>query len=108
MADDPRTPQDFGAQFKGFMEQMARQAPAEEPFFRRRLREHFGSDPSKLTIVAEKFDEMEHPNVHLAVEAFTTAPGRSAEVLGVSSETLSFGSVGFAQLVANERGGLMG
>ena len=36
------------------MEQMARQAPAEEPFFRRRLREHFGSDPAKFAIVTEK------------------------------------------------------
>jgi hypothetical protein len=50
MADSPISPKDFGASFKGFMEQMAQQARAEEPFFRRRLREHFGSDPATQTI----------------------------------------------------------
>ena len=38
---DPISPKDFGASFKGFMEHMTRQAPAEEPFFRQRLRAHF-------------------------------------------------------------------
>jgi hypothetical protein len=105
MADDPISPKDFGASFKGFMESMARQAPTEEPFFRQRLREHFGTDPSKLTIVAEKFSEANHPNVHLAIEAFTTTPGRTFELLGISSDSPAFMGITLAQLISP--GGMM-
>ena len=52
MGDSPISAKDFGASFKTFMEQMSRESPADEPFFRRRLREHFGADPSKFSIVA--------------------------------------------------------
>jgi hypothetical protein len=105
MADDQISPKDFGASFKGFMESMARQEPAEEPFFRQRLRDHFGADPSKLTIVAEKFSEANHPNVHLAIEAFTTAPPRTFELLGISTDTAAFMGITLAQLVSS--GGMM-
>src|SRR5262245_48198012 len=107
MADDnPISPKDFGASFKGFMEQMARQSPAEEPFFRQRLRDHFGSDPSKFAIVSEKISDANHPNLHLAIEAFVTAPGRTFELLGVSSEASAFMGINLAQLVSGG-GGMM-
>ena len=61
MGDSPISPKDFGASFKTFMEQMSRESPADEPFFRRRLREHFGADPSKFSIVAEKFAHWRFP-----------------------------------------------
>jgi len=100
MGDTPISPKDFGASFKTFMEQMARASPAEEPFFRRRLREHFGADPAKYSIVAEKFSDANHPNLHLAIEAFVTAPGRSHELLGISSDRASFMGIELAQLVS--------
>jgi hypothetical protein len=103
MADQPISPQEFGASFKGFMEQMARDSPTEEPFFRQRLREHFGADPSKLTIVSEKFSDANHPNVHLAIEAFTTGAGRTFELLGISTEAPAFMGVTFAQLISPGR-----
>ena len=105
MADSPISPKDFGASFKGFMEQMARQSPTEEPFFQKRLREHFGADPAKFAIVAEKVSDANHPNLHLAIEAFVTAPGRSFELLGISSQTAQFMGMNLAQLVAG--GGAM-
>jgi len=105
MPDNPISPKDFGASFQGFMEQMARAAPAEEPYFRQRLHEHFGADPSNLTIVAEKFSEANHPNVHLAIEAFTTAPGRTFELLGISTDSPAFMGISFAQLISP--GGMM-
>ncbi|HEU0037213.1 MAG TPA: AAA family ATPase [Kofleriaceae bacterium] len=107
MADIPISPKDFGASFKGFMEQMAREAPGEEPFFRRRLREHFGSDPSKFAIVTEKIGEANHPNLHLAIEAFVSEPGRTYELLGVSTDPTSFIGISLAQLVSGG-GGVMG
>ena len=102
---DPISPTDFGASFKGFMEQMARQTPPEEPYFRRRLLEHFGSDPAKLAIVTQKFSDADLPNVHLAVEAYTLAPERSCELLGISSDAPAFMGISFAQLISP--GGMM-
>jgi len=107
MADSPISPKDFGASFKGFMEQMVRQAPTEEPFFKRRLRDHFGADPAKFAIVAEKISDANHPNLHLAIEAFVTAPGRTFELLGVSSEGASFMGISLASLVSGS-GGMRG
>lgn len=106
MADDsPISPKDFGASFKSFMEQMVRESPDEEPFFRRRLREHFGTDPSKLTIVAEKFSEADHPNLHLAMEAFVTSEGRTHELIGISSDAAPYMGISLTQLVSG--GGAM-
>ena len=107
MGDTPISPKDFGASFKTFMEQMARESPDEEPFFRQRLREHFGADPAKFAIVTERFSDANHPNLHLAIEAFVTAPGRSYELLGISSDRASFMGLDLAQLVAGG-GGMMG
>ena len=106
MADTPISAKDFGASFKGFMEQMAREEPAEEPFFRKRLGEHFGSDPSKLAIVGETLSDANHPNLHLAVEAFVSEAGRTYELCGVSSDTAAFMGINIAQLVST--GGRMG
>jgi ATPase family associated with various cellular activities (AAA) len=105
---DPISPDDFGASFKGFMQQMASQGPSEEPFFRRRLTEHFGADPSKLTIISEKFTDSDHPNLHLAIDGFVTSEGRTHELLGLSGEIVPFGGVSLATLVAPGGTGLMG
>src|SRR5688572_20541703 len=105
MGDSPISPKDFGASFKTFMEQMSRESPADEPFFRRRLREHFGADPSKFAIVAEKFTDANHANLHLAVESFANAEARSHELLGISSEGISYGmGVNLAQLISGASG----
>lgn len=101
MGDSPISPQDFGASFKTFMEQMSREGAAEEPFFRRRLTAHFGADPSKFSIVAEKFSDANHANLHLAIESFATAEGRSHELLGISaSDSMGYLGISLAQLIA--------
>lgn len=100
MADTPISPKDFGASFQTFMEQMAREHPREEPFFRGKVREHFGADPSKLAIVAEKFNVSDHANLHLAIEAFVTAPERTFALVGITSEAAAFMGISLAQLVS--------
>lgn len=104
MADTPMSPKDFGASFKNFMEQMVRESPAAEPFFRRRLHDHFGTDPSKLTIVVEKFSDADHPNLHLAIEGFIAAQGRTHELIGISSDAAAFMGISLAQLVSGSGG----
>ena len=63
------SPTDFGASFKGFLDQMSAAAPAEEPVFRRRLREHFECEPNELPTLSEKFPAHDHANLHSALEA---------------------------------------
>jgi hypothetical protein len=106
MADSPISPKDFGASFKGFMEQMARQSPAEEPFFRQRLHEHFGADPAKFAIVSEKISDANHANLQLALDAFVSDRGRTFELLGISSEAAAYMGITLAHLISGG-GGMM-
>src|SRR5205823_320530 len=96
-----------GASFKAFLDQMASQGPAEEPVFLRRLRDHFGKDPTTMPIVAEKFENYEHVNIHVAIEDFLAQPGRSAEIVGIIQEQRYFGT-SLSDLVSSGRSGLMG
>jgi hypothetical protein len=101
------SPTDFGASFKGFMEQMAAQAPTEEPIFLCLLRDHFGKEPSTLPIVAEKFEKYDHPNLHVAIEDYLAQDGRSAEIRGIVSSD-HFGGPSLSALVAPAGASLLG
>ncbi len=93
-------PDEFGASFKDFIDQMRSQKkPEEAPFFVRKLRDHFGTDPSKLPVVGEPILAYDHPNLHSAIEEYLSAGNRSAEVLGVVGLNGFMGS-GLADLVA--------
>ncbi len=93
-------PDEFGASFKDFIDQMRSQKkPDEAPFFVRKLRDHFGTDPSKLPVVGEPILAYDHPNLHSAIEEYLSAGNRSAEVLGVVGLNGFMGS-GLADLVA--------
>ncbi|MHC4092759.1 MAG: AAA family ATPase [Planctomycetota bacterium] len=50
--------------------------------FRQRLQEHLERDPTGLEVVKEQFPSFDHPNLHLAIEAFLEADGRRAEIVG--------------------------
>ena len=97
-------PDEFGASFNDFMEQMRSQKkPEEAPFFVRKLRDHFGAEPSGLPIVSQSVIGHDHPNMHSAIEAYIAAGNRSAEILGVVGLNGFMGN-GLADLVA-PRGG---
>ena len=49
------SPDELGASFKGFLDQMSRAAQAEEPVFRRRLRDSFQCESNELPTSSEKF-----------------------------------------------------
>ena len=67
---------DFGAAFKGFLEQAATGVPPEEPVFARRFREHLGVDPTTLEIVSQQFEVTDRPNVQVALDAYLEGEGR--------------------------------
>jgi hypothetical protein len=82
----PINPEEFGASFKDFLDQMRSQkkpTAAEEPFFVRKFREHFASEPASLPVVSQMFPKHDHVNLHNAIEGYVSHGGRSAELLGV-------------------------
>jgi hypothetical protein len=109
MADGDRlTPGDFGAAFKGFLEQTVSQAPPPDPFFRSKLSQHFGQNPTSLPTVVETFARHNHPNLQLALDGYLAEGGRTTELLGVSTEHKRMMGVSLGDLVAPARTGLMG
>jgi hypothetical protein len=99
--------QDFGASFQDFMKQMASQAPAGDPPFVSRLRDHFGQDPATLPVISEKFQEHDHPNLQQAINAWLAGSDRSAEMLGIIDDRSYFG-LSLARLVAPRQASMMG
>jgi len=108
MADD-KSIENFGASFKGFLDHMAAQAPAEEPVFLRILREHFNTEPAAFPIVGETFEGADHPNLQRALDAYLSERGRSSRLIGMTGDqAFSYGMVGLAQLIMPAKGGLWG
>jgi hypothetical protein len=93
-------PEEFGASFQGFLDQMrSHKKPDEAPFFVRKLEEHFETNPASLPLVSHLFAKLDQANLHTAMEAYLAAEGRSADVLGVVG-LHGFGSKGLAELLA--------
>src|SRR6266566_1073600 len=100
---------EFGVAFKGFLEQAAAHAPVEEPFFARRLNEHFGRDPGELPVVGQGFPSRDQPNLQRALDTFLASNDRWADLVCVVSTYKRFNGIGLADLVSKqERNGLMG
>jgi hypothetical protein len=98
---------DFGVSFKGFLDQISAEAPAEEPVFRRRLMEHFGCDPKELPALSEKFHAYEHANVHMALEAEFSGGDCKVTTYGVMSPQPYLNPT-ISMLAAPAKAGFMG
>jgi hypothetical protein len=101
------SPTDFGASFKGFLDQMSAAAPPEEPVFRRRLRDHFGCEPNELLTLSEKFPAHDHANLHSALEAEFSSADCSVATFGVINPHPYMGTT-LSTLAAPAKAGLMG
>lgn len=82
---------DFAASFKGFMDTVVAQAPKQEPIFLKRLREHFGDEPSRFPIIGESFPSSEHPNLYLAITDYLAGDNRRYELFGVTAQNEHMG-----------------
>ena len=101
--------ENFGASFKTFLDQMATQAPAEEPTFLRHIRNHFNGEPAQFPILTAEFEVSDHPNVQLAIEEYITGSGRSATLMGIiSDQAYAYMGITLSLLLAPARAGLMG
>ena len=57
----------------------------ERPTFARIIREHLGVETHELPLVEERWAAYEHPNVQAALDAWSAAPGRAVEVVGMTN-----------------------
>jgi hypothetical protein len=91
---------DFGAAFKNFLEEAAAGLPAQEPDLAPRIRAHLGAEPTSLPVVTRQFEMTDRPNVQVALDALTSAKGRSVEMVGISSAYLGFEGTSISRLVS--------
>jgi ATPase family associated with various cellular activities (AAA)/AAA+ lid domain len=103
MDEQPISAREFGAAFKGFLEQAA-EGPREEPPFLVRIREHLAADPSALSVVTQEFESTEHANVQVGLDAVLD---ETAEILGFASAHAGYFQVSLAALLAPQGAGLM-
>jgi len=83
--EQPLSARDFGAAFKGFLEQAVTDGPEDDPPFVVRIREHVGAEPSALSVVSQEFEYTDHANVQIALDALLNADGGTPEILGFAS-----------------------
>ena len=74
-------PEELAGALKRLAEWAERHAPAPESPVRRRLREHFGSDPAELPVVSRPLEAWDRPNLQVAIDVWLA--GRNVEVVGV-------------------------
>src|SRR3954465_9576332 len=85
MAEGPMLPSEFGEAFKDFMRQVAKPSAPPESVVHHHLSAHFETDPSKLPLVSQEFRLTDLPNLQVALDAYTTAEGRSSTLVGFTS-----------------------
>ena len=98
-ADDPRSSA-FALSFKQFIDAMNAEAAKETSPLFDRLREYVGADPTKAQVVAEEFDNWEHPNIQVALDAVLAKPPRVSEIIGIAAQNKRFGGVTFSDLLS--------
>ena len=78
-------PAELAGALKRLQEWAVQHAPEPEPEIRRRLREHLGTDPTRLDVVTEELGRYDQPNVQVALDALSAEHG-APELLGLSLE----------------------
>src|SRR5205814_338314 len=77
-------------------------SPRSQPFFARRLNEHFGRDPGELPVVGQGFPSRDQPNLQRALDTFLASNDRRADLVGVVSTYKRFNGIGLADLVSKQ------
>lgn len=100
MPDDHPRSSSFAVAFKEFIDAMNAEAAKETTPLFDRLREYLGTDPTKAQVVAEEFDNWEHPNIQVALDAVLSKPPRRSELIGIAAQNKRFGGVTFSDLLS--------
>ena len=84
MSDSAPSPQEFAGAFQRLLE-WAQVTAVRESALQVRLKGHFGTDPSTFPATSLAIAEYDQPNVQVALDAYLAAPGRTADVVGLSA-----------------------
>ncbi len=96
---------EFGAAFKRFMDAMVSAAEHHSPLLER-ITGHLADDPSRLPVIAEEFDNFEHPNVQTALNGYMAGGRRQHVLTGVAAQNRRFMALGLSDLISMARSGL--
>ncbi len=99
MPQQDLSPERFGAIFKAFIDNVVAEATAAGSPLLERIRAHLGADPAQLPVIAEEYDPFEHPNVHVAFDAYLAGDGRTADLVGVAAANKRFMGLSLSDLL---------
>jgi len=99
MAEEELSPERLAAVFAEFVKKVASAGQTQSNPLLERIEKHLGTDPAQLPVTLEQFDTFEHPNLQLAIDAYISQDGNSADLLGVSSDNKRFMAAGLSELV---------
>ncbi|HEX2681272.1 MAG TPA: AAA family ATPase [Candidatus Dormibacteraeota bacterium] len=88
------------------MQEIAAAARSERNPLLDRIVAHLGADPAQVPVTLEQFDTFEQPNLQVALEAYLSREGHSAELIGVSMQNKRFMAIGLSELIT--RGSVYG
>jgi len=98
--DDAPRSASFAVAFKQFIDATNAEAAKETTPLFDRLREYLGAEPAKAPVVTEEFDNWDHPNVQVALDAVLGKAPRTTEIVGIAAQNKRFGGVTFSDLLS--------
>lgn len=74
--------EEFGELFAEFVRRSLEAESKKEPPFRALIRDHLGSEPMEIPVVALDVPDWDHANLQFGLEALIAKPGREADIVG--------------------------
>jgi hypothetical protein len=99
------TPEEFQVAIGRWLQEALDQAPSSDNQFVDLFASHLGADPKGLPIVAESWDEAEHPNLQRALDAYGQG---QTKVVGVASPNKRFSGITLSELLVDRYAPLPG
>jgi cell division protease FtsH len=81
--DGENANEEFRQEFRRLINQLMRDEPTTRASLIARLRDHLGIEPIDAPVLMTNFAGHDHANVHLALTAWFSTPGRGYELIGV-------------------------
>src|SRR5438876_11406013 len=84
--DERTSPEEFGLLFKRFLDDIVNRAEVPEGPLLKRLRDHLGGEPTRMSVISEEFERFQQANLQVAIDAYVERPGHRAELIGLAAE----------------------
>jgi hypothetical protein len=90
---------EFGELFAAFVRRSLEAESKQEPAFRALIRDHLGTDPREIPVVALDVPDWDHANLQFGLEALIGTPGREAELVGIGGGQKRYSAPSLSDLV---------